>query len=460
MRVPHLVFAWSLDEPSRVGEAIAIVGTVSIGRGEPLSDDPAPRAMPRRMRPGTHVETGALHNARISRVHLVVTAEGDAVRVRSLGRAPLRINGQIAEHGTARAGDVIELHNAASFVVVLRPGTYPPARTPGGFAFEFGRPDRFGIAGESEAVWALRDALAFAAASDRHVLLLGATGAGKELAARAIHGTSARSGGPFVSRNAATLPEALVDAELFGSAKNYPNAGMPERVGLVGESDGGTLFLDEIGDLPEKAQVHLLRVLDADGEYQRLGESKSRRSSLRLVAATNRDPASLRSDFLARFPQRVTVPSLSERPEDIPLILTQLLERIADRSPELVARFFERRGGARAEPRIAPDLVTRLVRHSFSHNVRELDRLLWLAIGSAEGDYLGLSEAVEAELGDPPESAAEAAAISREDLVRALREHGPSPTRVARALSLKNRYVLHRLLKKHGLASGTGEEAP
>src|SRR5690606_25111169 len=144
------------------------------------------------------------------------------------------------------------------------------------------------------------------------------------------------------------------DAELFGNVKNYPNPGMPERAGLIGEADGSTLFLDEIGDLPNAHQVHLLRVLDDDGEYQRLGESKVRRSSFRLVAATNRPFESLKHDFLARFTHRVTVPGLPERRDDIPLILDSILRRIAKRNATIAARFFERRVGEYAEPRLAP----------------------------------------------------------------------------------------------------------
>jgi transcriptional regulator with GAF, ATPase, and Fis domain len=98
------------------------------------------------------------------------------------------------------------------------------------------------------------------------VLLLGESGAGKELAARAIHGLGDRRARPLVARNAATMPETLIGAELFGNVKNFPNPGMPERPGLIGEADRSTLFLDEIGDLPEACQVHLLRVLDDGGE--------------------------------------------------------------------------------------------------------------------------------------------------------------------------------------------------
>src|SRR5690348_15490748 len=126
-----------------------------------------------------------------------------------------------------------------------------------------------------------------------HVLLTGASGTGKELAARAIHALSKRSGQRLVARNAATLPESLIDAELFGNAKNYPNPGMAERAGLVGQADGSTLFLDEIAELPSSSQAHLLRVLD-DGEYHRLGDGLARRSDFRLVAATNRDVSSLK----------------------------------------------------------------------------------------------------------------------------------------------------------------------
>jgi two-component system nitrogen regulation response regulator GlnG/two-component system response regulator HydG len=204
--------------------------------------------------------------------------------------------------------------------------------------------------------------------------------------------------------------------------------------------------------------VHLLRVLDGDGEYQRLGEARPRRSSFRLVAATNRPVDSIKDDLLARFTHRISLPGLVQRREDIPLVAAELLRRIAANNATIVGRFFERRDGRVAEARIAPDLIVRLLRHPFTHHIRELDRLLWLAIGSAEDDYIGTTEAVEAELGDAASSYAAAAHITRDDLARALREHGRSPTRLARALGLKNRYVLHRLLKKHGISTDAPDE--
>src|SRR5262249_66785 len=158
--------------------------------------------------------------------------------------------------------------------------------------------------------WALRDTVAFAARAEGHVLVRGESGSGKELCATAIHRLSTRGERALVARNAATFPAGLVDAELFGNAKNHPNPGTAEREGegLVGEGDGGTLFLDEIGELPAALQAHLLRVLDRNGEYQRLGESRVRRADLRVVAATNRGVAELKHDFAARFTLAVEIP--------------------------------------------------------------------------------------------------------------------------------------------------------
>jgi len=451
--------AWSLDEPDRLGETIVVSRRISVGRGGSLPDDPAPRTTLYQMRPGASDLGPPIANARISRVQLVLDpVDEETVKIKQVGRATVRVNGKVVSSETpARAGDIVEIHNAAVFVVSSRPTELPSA---GGARtdFAYGRPDPFGIVGESETAWKLREQLAFAASTDRHVLVLGESGAGKELAARAIHGLSDRRTKSFIARNAATMPESLIDAELFGNVKNYPNPGMPERPGLVGEADGSTLFLDEIGDLPEKCQVHLLRVLDSDGEYQRLGDAKTMKSSFRLVAATNRAPESLKHDFLARFTHRIALPGLPDRREDIALVLAEILRKTAAKHKQIADRFFERRMGQIAEPRLSPDLVVRLLRHPFTHHVRELERLVWLAIGTADADYIGVTSAVEAELRDSAESeSADSAEIDRDTLAKALADNGRSPTKAAKALGLKNRFVLLRLLKKHGLSVGTDE---
>jgi two-component system nitrogen regulation response regulator GlnG/two-component system response regulator HydG len=452
-RVPHLVLAWSLDEPDRLGEVVPVAGRTSIGRGGPLADDPAPRTTLHRMRPGSTLAGGPIASARIGRRQLVVEPRGeDEILVRSIGPARVRVAGKEVTDGVARVGEIVEIHNAAVFLVTSRPAQLPDLAATAPTTFDYGSPDPFGMIGESETAWKVREAIAFAASTTRHVLILGESGVGKELAARAVHGLSARRDRTFIARNAATMPEALLDAELFGNVKNYPNPGMAERPGLIGEADGSTLFLDEIGDLPEKSQVHLLRVLDADGEYHRLGDSNARRSSFRLVAATNRSLDMLKHDFLARFTHRISLPGLGERRDDVPLMLAEILRRTARNNPTIAARFFEVRKGQLAEPRLAPDLVVRLLRHPFTHHVRELERLVWLALGTADADYIGLTPDVERELDQSAASEVDATELDRDTLARALADNDRSPTKAAKALGLKNRYVLLRLLKKHGLS--------
>jgi len=234
---------------------------------------------------------------------------------------------------------------------------------------EFGEPDLHGIVGESPAAWRLRDRIAWAAASREHTLILGPSGSGKELAARAIHASSARARGPFIARNAATIPPSLFDAELFGNVKGYPGPGVPERPGLVGAAQGGTLFLDELGELPETSQSHLLRLLDEGGEYHPLGASSAKRSNLRVLGATNRDPACLKHDLAARLIGRLTVPGLDERRDDIPLLVRHLLRR-ATESPE----------SGSTEPAVGAGLIETLLHHPYTTHLRELHALLWKAL--------------------------------------------------------------------------------
>ena len=167
------------------------------------------------------------------------------------------------------------------------------------------------------------------AARREHVLVLGESGTGKELVAQAIHALGPRSGRRLVARSAATVPATLIDAELFGNAPSYPNAGMAERPGLVGEADGSTLFLDEIGELPVELQTHLLRLLDG-GDYQRLGDARRRTADLRVVGATNRPTGQLKADLAARFPLRVHAPGLHERRDDVMLVARHVLRELVE----------------------------------------------------------------------------------------------------------------------------------
>ncbi len=440
----QLIIAWSVDEPERIGQS-AIVSDVSVlGRGAAQADDGARRLVFHSRRPGDAPPGPALAAARLSRAQLRLTP-GASLVVESIGRCPMLVDGEEVERVEAEEGDVIVLRNALVLCVARRPA-FEALRSTAKPRFRFGDADPYGVVGESRAVWQLRDALAIAARSPHHVLVRGPSGAGKELAARSIHGLSSRGGKPIVARNSATFPAGLVDAELFGNAKNYPHSGSPERPGLVGEADGTTLFLDEIGELPEELQARLLRVLDRDGEFQRLGESRVRTSDLRVVAATNRPLDSLKHDVLARFGARVEIPPLSDRREDIPLLTRHVLAHFRRDAADVVERFFQN-DHAQLDPR----LVEALLRHDYTHHLRELERLLWLAVSTSRDSFLALTPEVEAELrttARAPEK--ESTEEPTADAIRAaLGKNGVSEA--ARKLGLKSRYALYRLMKKHGI---------
>jgi DNA-binding NtrC family response regulator len=467
LEVPHLVIAWSREQAGRIGEAAPVEGPRVLGRGDRLPDDPAPRLEFFQQRPLERMRQAPLEGPRLSRAQLLLTPAPDGrLAVKCIGRCPLFINGVETSSGVVGPGDIVTLQNALILLVVSRRPSLCAVRAPACLqAFPFGSVDSHGIVGESEAAWSLRDELAFVARASGHALIRGESGVGKELAAHVIHQLSRRRTHAFIARNAATFPEGLVDAELFGTAKGYPNAGMPERVGLIAEADGGTLFLDEVGELPGPLQAHFLRVLDREGEYQRLGESRVRRSNLRVVAATNRPIDALKHDFAARFTLRVEVPGLAMRREDIPLLLHHLLGEAARASPAIGGRFFEARAGVFAEPRIAPELIEALLRHRFTHHLRELERLMWVALASSSESFIALTAQVSAALLDCVESQrsapepvrehdpiAEAHEIGRAEIEAALAQARGNVTTAARLLGLKNRFVLYRLLKRHGIA--------
>ncbi len=444
----HLFIAWSIDEPERIGQSAVITEPSVLGRGGAQADDGGRRLVFHARRPGDARPSPPLSAARLSRVQLMLRRTRDeTVEITSVGRCPMSVAGEEVERIEAEDGDVIVLRNALVLLLARRRANEPlRAKLP---AFPFGAADPFGIVGESLAAWELRNALAIAAHSPHHVLIRGPSGAGKELAARAIHGLSSRANKPIVARSAATFPAGLVDAELFGNAKNYPHAGSPERPGLIGEADGTTLFLDEIGELPEDLQARLLRVLDRAGEYQRLGESRVRHSDLRVVAATNRPLDSLKHDVLARFGARVEIPPLGERREDVPILVRSLLARFERDAPEVASRFFKD-GHAALDPR----LMEALLRHEYTHHLRELERLLWLAVSTSREDFIALTPEVTAEL-RVVEKDAPAAEQGEAAIRAALAAHGVSEA--ARKLGLPSRYALYRLMKKYGIERDEGK---
>ena len=461
-----LVVIWS-REPQRVGEVLLVPvdgerRACVFGRG--TSDDGRrQRLRLARQRPGMTHEAAPLDTAHLSRVQLVIRrhAEG-GLEIDNAGKRALLVGGvggqamRAVTSARVRTGELVEIGDQIVFLCVQRPAVLPalrasdPRLVPG-----FGEADAFGYVGESPEAWRLRDELGLVGRRGEHVLVLGESGVGKELVAQAIHALSARAGRKIVARNAATVPAGIIDAELFGNSANYPNAGMAERHGLVGESDGSTLYLDEIGEIAAELQTHLLRLLDS-GEYQRLGDPRRRRADVRLVAATNRPPGQLRADLVARFAVRLSAAGLHERREDVPLLARHVLRKIAAGDSPI--------GEAKSpQPMLAKELAVALVQHLYTTHVRELTNVLFRArlesCGTDGGlveltpgarEMLGLAHRAGSGAGAQP-GAAPRETITRASLVEALARHDGVRERVWRELGLANRYVLKRLLQKYGI---------
>ena len=237
------------------------------------------------------------------------------------------------------------------------------------------------IVGRSKALAAVLDKVRRVAATDATVLILGETGTGKELIARAVHSASRRSDKPFIKVNCAALPAGLVESELFGHEKGAFTGAIARHTGRFELADSGTIFLDEIGELPAETQSKLLRVLQ-EREFDRVGGATPRKVDVRIIAATNRDllkavhVKEFREDLYYRlsvFP--IPLPPLRERMEDIPLLAKFLLEKFAAR----LGRRFEG---------IEPDTLRRLSSYSWPGNVRELENVLERAVILATGPLL------------------------------------------------------------------------
>jgi DNA-binding NtrC family response regulator len=408
-------------------------------------------------------DTGPIECPRISRAQFrLLAAPGGRLSIENIGSCSMWRDGHQVARTEMVPGDVVALQNELLFqcvrrrMIVPRPGDTLPLHP-------FGEADAFGIVGESQTAWDLRLRVAAVARQGFHTLILGESGSGKELVAQAIHALSTRGGRPMVSRNAATIPEGLADAELFGNVRNYPNAGMPERPGLVGQAHESTLFLDEFADLPPGVQTRLLRVMD-EGEYHRLGEAKARRSDLRILAATNRPADHIKHDVLARLKVRLTVPDLNARREDIPLIVAHLLRRHA-KSDRIVAERFFRNGDLRDRLSVSPLLIEALVKHRYTTHVRELDALLIRSAIEGEGRYVDPSPDLRRNLdvapAPPPSRAVELEGLSAAERARLslLRRHRFSPTLCGRdpaypgnrqAADLHLRQLLCRALQLSG----------
>ncbi|HRI63754.1 MAG TPA: sigma 54-interacting transcriptional regulator [Polyangium sp.] len=454
-----LMIAWAPAEPQRLGE-IALFdahgGTRIVGRGAPAEGN-SERVVFYRQRPETLETTAPLTSPGLSREQLRVRAIGDCLHVERIGKCLLEVAGRQVERCTIAPGESLLLKGQLLLYCTKRPRILPKSRNiviVDGHGF--GLPDAQGIVGESQVVWDLRDQLAWMAKVEQHTLLLGESGSGKELCARALHAYSGRANGPFIARNAATIPPGIIDAELFGNVKNYPNPGMTERPGLIGAAHQGTLFLDEIGELGPNLQANLLRVLDAGGEYHNLGGTLAKRSSFRLIGATNRSADVLKHDLAARLVLRLEVPSLNERREDIPFLVRHLLHRALATSPEAVNRFFSTTKDGQSEPNVRAKVIDVALKHTYTTNIRELEAMLWRAMAASTEDFIDwpFDAPRQNEPGDSAEEetmAAPAREFTEEEIRTSLAEHKGNVTRAAKTLGLANRFALYRWMKKYGI---------
>jgi PAS domain S-box-containing protein len=245
------------------------------------------------------------------------------------------------------------------------------------------------IVGESRALSGALAQVRLVAGTDSTVLILGETGSGKEVIARAVHAASKRAERPLIKVNCAALPTGLIESELFGHEKGAFTGATERRVGRFELADGGTLFLDEIGEIPPEMQVKLLRVLQ-EREFERVGGTQTRKVDVRVIAATNRDLAHaveegrFRRDLFYRlnvFP--IALPPLRERSEDIPLLVHYFVSRFAAKL-------------GRKLTRVPAQTMLRLVAYPWPGNVRELENVIERAVILSPGPELEVGPEIPA----------------------------------------------------------------
>jgi formate hydrogenlyase transcriptional activator len=241
-----------------------------------------------------------------------------------------------------------------------------------------------GIIGQSSALRHVLQLVETVAASDSTVLLLGETGTGKELIARALHDRSRRKDRTLIKLNCAAIPMGLLESELFGHERGAFTGAITQKTGRLELADQGTLFLDEVGDIPLEVQPKLLRALQ-EREFERLGSTRTKKVDVRMVAATNRDLQTMvaekqfRSDLYYRLNViPIRIPPLRERPEDIPLLVRYFAQKYARRTQKKIES-------------ISAASMRNLARWHWPGNVRELENLVERAVVLSRGEKLEIS---------------------------------------------------------------------
>jgi len=341
----------------------------------------------------------ALRQGDASRTILLITAYGTIdTAVKAIRAGATNFLTKPLDYGVLR--EHLESAPQLGQQQVREPPPVRPARTSVSGAEVSSTPGLGGMVGASPALRRMQERIRAAANSDAPVLIVGESGTGKELVARTIVELSSRRERPFVIVNAAAIPEALVESELFGSEKGAFTGATQARVGLFEQAHGGSLFLDEVTEMPMALQPKLLRTLE-DGRIRRLGGRGEIACDVRVIAATNRNPTAaveqglLRHDLIYRLDVlRIDVPALRERTVDLPGLAAHFL---AD---------CERRYGAQVPP-LEPEVLDALAAHDWPGNVRELrnviERAFVLATPNAiTVEHLGVGEAAQSEDGSGP----------------------------------------------------------
>jgi len=291
------------------------------------------------------------------------------------------------------------------------------------------------------------------------VLLQGESGTGKELIARAIHANGPRRDKPFIPVNCGALPDTLLESEMFGYEKGAFTGAVGNKVGLFESANGSTLFLDEIGELGQAVQVKLLRVMQ-DHEVRRVGSTTSTKIDVRIIAATNRDLEQLvkegkfRDDLFYRLNVvRITLPSLVERREDIPMLVHHFLQKCAG-------------GTAHAVRGVLPETMTLLMQYRWPGNVRELENAIERSVSLSHGPLLTPDDLpaslhrtelpakeLAGAIGHSDEGCLSLEEVEKRHLVRVLKETKGNKVKAAKILGIDRR-TLYRMAERFGLDLG------
>jgi Nif-specific regulatory protein len=295
------------------------------------------------------------------------------------------------------------------------------------------------IVGQSPRMKQVFDIMNSVADSDATVLIQGESGTGKELVARALHYHGSRRDKPFVALFCGSLPESLLESELFGHKKGAFTGAVSDKKGLFETADSGTFFLDEIGDISPKLQTQLLRVLQ-EGEIKRVGENHVRHVDVRIIAATNRNLAekikdgSFREDLFYRLNViNINLPPLRERSDDLPLLIQHFLTRFSQKYRKHIHGF-------------TAEALTLLTRHSWRGNVRELENTVERAVVLAKGALISPSELRLAETNGHAvlPSGMTLEQLARQLVEQTLRELGGNVTHAAAQLGVSRRWIQYK----------------